>query len=43
MDSCWKGQVLTEIHIDELKESVERGRLRIQEGEGKDGIRSLWR
>lgn len=43
MDSCWKGQVQTEIRIDEWKESVERGRPRIQEGEGKDGIRSLWR
>lgn len=39
-NSCWNGYVLMEVHIDKLRESVERERLEVQEGGCKDGIRS---
>lgn len=40
MDGCWKRYMLMEVHIEKLKESVGRERLRVQEEGGKDGIRS---
>lgn len=43
MDGCWKAEVLMEVHIHELRASVEREGLRGQGGEGKGGVRSLWR
>lgn len=36
MDSCRNGYVPMEVHIDKLRDSVERERLEVQE----DGIRS---
>lgn len=40
MDSCRNGYVLMEVHIDKLRDSVERERLEVQEGGCKDGRRS---